>query len=100
MCHYICQMHLCHLCEIVHKGGFLLNKIKLQQKLKEFLLEDIGSRDITSQSIFPQHELGVATLLVKQDGILSGVDIVVEAYKILADDIEVTLLKQDGDIIC
>lgn len=76
-----------------------MNKITLESKLRQFLLEDIKHADITSQSIFPEHKLGTATILVKQDGVLSGLDVITEAYNILHNDIEVTLFKKDGDAV-
>lgn len=71
----------------------------LNQRLKQFLLEDIGHTDITSQTIFPEHELGVATIFAKDEGVLAGVDIIIETYNILASGIEVTLIKNDGDAV-
>lgn len=76
-----------------------MNDIVLQDKLKDFLLEDMQHKDMTSQLIFPKEEIGTATFYAKESGILSGTAIIKEAYKILSSDIDITLLKEDGDAI-
>src|SRR5699024_11894274 len=67
--------------------------------LLDFLCEDIQHCDITSESIFPDDEMGTASFYMKENGILSGTAIITEAYQILNKDIEVVLLKNDGDKI-
>lgn len=82
-----------------------MNNVKLTEMLKQFFIEDIGERDITSESIFPAHMRGKAEFVIKEDGILAGVDLIRTAYTILDDSIEVTLQKKDrepikqGDVI-
>lgn len=76
-----------------------LNKIELRNKLKLFLLEDMQHTDITSDSIFSNSEIGSATFYAKDNGILSGLVIIEQAYKILDDEMNVTLVKQDGDFV-
>lgn len=76
-----------------------MNKIELRNKLKLFLLEDMQHTDITSDSIFSNSEIGSATFYAKDNGILSGLVIIEQAYKILDDEMNVTLVKQDGDFV-
>lgn len=76
-----------------------MNRIKLRKLLKEFLIEDIGEMDITSQLIFPLQERSKGQYLVKKEGILSGIEIIKEAYHLLDPTIEVILHKQDGEFI-
>ncbi|PAV28880.1 nicotinate-nucleotide diphosphorylase (carboxylating) [Virgibacillus profundi] len=74
-----------------------MNQLKLQALLQSFLLEDIGDNDITSQAIFPLEEIGKGVFIAKEDGIISGLDIIKAAYQILDSSIEVTLYFTDGD---
>lgn len=76
-----------------------MNKIKLRKQLQEFYIEDLGELDLTSQYIFPLEEVSKGTFLVKKDGVLAGVDIIKEAYALFDPSIEVTLYKQDGELV-
>lgn len=74
-----------------------MNKVKLRKKLQEFFIEDLGELDLTSEYIFPLEEVSKGHFLVKNDGVVAGVDIIKEAYALFDPSIEVTLYKQDGD---
>ncbi|WP_027407945.1 carboxylating nicotinate-nucleotide diphosphorylase [Anoxybacteroides tepidamans] len=74
-----------------------MNKIKLEQMLQQFFLEDIGERDVTSETIFPNNNIASGSFLVKEDGVFSGADIITTAYRLLNPLIEVTVYKQDGE---
>lgn len=76
-----------------------MNKIKLRKQLQEFYIEDLGELDLTSEYIFPIDEVSKGNFLVKKDGVLAGVDIFKEAYALFDPSIEVTLYKQDGDLV-
>ena len=74
-----------------------MNRLKLRKMLQEFLLEDIGELDITSETIFPIENKGNGVFIVKENGIISGLDIIKEAYHLLDPTIEVELRFSDGD---
>ena len=76
-----------------------MNKLKLRELLHHFLTEDIGESDITTESIFSIYQHGEGHFLVKENGILSGTDIIIEGYRLFDPLIEVNLYKQDGDTI-
>ncbi|WP_099157823.1 carboxylating nicotinate-nucleotide diphosphorylase [Virgibacillus ndiopensis] len=76
-----------------------MNNIKLTQLIKQFYIEDIGERDVTSEAIFPEDKHGKAHFYVKEDGILAGIDIIQTAYSLLDSSIGVTPLKKDGELI-
>jgi len=65
--------------------------------LQEFLLEDIGELDITSQSIFPIEQTSQGVFIAKENGIISGLSIIKEAYHLLDSTIQVELRFADGD---
>lgn len=75
----------------------MMNTIKLQQMLQQFLLEDIGERDVTSETIFPSNRQATGSFLVKEDGIFSGVDVIMSGYRLLDPSIDITLYKRDGE---
>ena len=74
-----------------------MNRIKLQKMLQEFLIEDIGELDITSETIFPLENKGNGVFIAKENGIISGLDIIKETYHLLDSSIEVELRFSDGD---
>lgn len=74
-----------------------MNIVKLRKMLQEFLLEDIGELDITSQSIFPIEQTSQGVFIAKENGIISGLSIIKEAYHLLDSTIQVELRFADGD---
>ncbi|MDQ0254180.1 nicotinate-nucleotide pyrophosphorylase (carboxylating) [Evansella vedderi] len=73
-----------------------MNKLLLREQLLHFYKEDIGFGDKTSESMFT-NERSKAIFLAKEDGVFSGEIVLREGYKILEEDIHLTLLKKDGD---
>ena len=74
-----------------------MNKIKLRKMLEEFFLEDIGELDVTSETIFPLENRGTGVFIAKENGIISGLDLIEEAYHLLDSSIGVELQFSDGD---
>ncbi|MEW5320793.1 carboxylating nicotinate-nucleotide diphosphorylase [Geobacillus thermoleovorans] len=74
-----------------------MNRLKLEQLLRQFFLEDIGDGDVTSETIFPAHERATGMLMAKADGVVAGVGIIAAGYHLLDPRIEVTIMKQDGE---
>lgn len=74
-----------------------MNTIKLQQMLQQFFVEDIGERDVTSETIFPSNKRAIGVFLVKEDGVFSGGNVIISGYRLLDPSIDITLYKQDGE---
>ncbi len=68
--------------------------------LKEIILnalkEDIGPGDHSTLSCVPENALGKATLLIKEDGMLAGVELAKEIFHTFDPELEVEIFKQDG----
>lgn len=60
------------------------------------IAEDIGDGDHTSLATIPADKKGKMQLLVKQDGIIAGVEIAERVFKRLDKDVEFELLIKDG----
>ena len=71
----------------------------IRQIISEALREDIGSGDHTSLSTIPADARGKARLLVKEDGILAGVDVAMEVFRQVDPDIKVNVFINDGAVI-
>lgn len=63
------------------------------------LLEDIGDGDHTSDSTIPFDKIGQAQLLVKQQGILSGIEVAKRVFAMVDNGISFSNYLQDGDKI-
>ena len=61
--------------------------------------EDINTGDITTESIIPESMNAVATMTAKQDGVISGLDIVRMVYDRFQDDVVFTPYYKDGDSV-
>ncbi|WP_211653450.1 carboxylating nicotinate-nucleotide diphosphorylase [Planococcus alpniumensis] len=73
-----------------------MNRLKAEQALTQFLLEDIGDRDVSSV-LFDRTDTGEALVRMKQSGVVAGLDCYEWGYHLLDQSVEVELLKQDGD---
>lgn len=68
----------------------------IHQFIKNALAEDVGDGDHTSLSTIPEGTQGKAKLIIKEDGILAGMELAQEIFKIVDADLQVTTLLQDG----
>ena len=70
-------------------GSFIVNA----------LAEDVGDGDHTSLATIPAGTQGKAKLLVKDSGILAGVELAIEIFKQVDPNLKVNVLLQDGATI-
>lgn len=73
-----------------------MNRLKVEAALKNFLIEDIGDRDVSSV-LFQESDIGEAIVRLKEDGVVAGLQCFTWGYGLLDDTVEVELLKKDGD---
>jgi nicotinate-nucleotide pyrophosphorylase (carboxylating) len=76
-----------------------LDKQFIHPFITNALSEDVGDGDHTSLATIPAGTLGKAKLLVKDNGILAGVELAVEIFKQVDPDLRVNVLLQDGTTI-
>ncbi len=60
------------------------------------LSEDIGSGDVTTNSVVSSEACGAARIIAKQDGVLSGVTVAEAVFQLLSSEIRVTPVLSDG----
>ncbi|HEV7351142.1 carboxylating nicotinate-nucleotide diphosphorylase [Telluribacter sp.] len=72
------------------------NPHNLHDLIKLALLEDIGDGDHTSLSCVPAEAAKRARLLVKQDGILAGVEVALAIFKEVDVTLKIDVQLQDG----
>lgn len=76
-----------------------MNQLKIARALQDFLIEDVGVQDLTSESIFPSGQKGSGVFIAKSDGIIAGSMIIKEAYQLLDSEITVDYHVADGDAV-
>lgn len=74
-------------------------KEQLLSFIKEALAEDVGDGDHTSLSTIPQGKSGAAKLLIKDSGVLAGVEVALEVFKVVDRDLRVSVFMNDGDAV-
>jgi len=71
--------------------------------LREFILrsigEDLGDGDHSSLACIPWESMGKAKLLIKEEGIIAGVDVAVRSFSEIDETLECEVLIRDGSSI-
>ncbi len=71
-------------------------KEKLADFIAAALAEDVGDGDHTSRSTIPDGKVGVAQLMIKEPGILAGMEEALAVLKQVDSKLSVTVFKEDG----
>jgi nicotinate-nucleotide pyrophosphorylase (carboxylating) len=69
----------------------------LDQIIKFALKEDIGEADHSTLACVPKEAIGSAKLLIKEPGIIAGVEVAKRIYELYDPSMKITQLKKDGD---
>jgi len=69
----------------------------VQEIIANALREDIGDGDHSTLACVPENAIGKAHLLIKDDGVLAGVELALEIFKQFDPSLVVNVLKKDGD---
>jgi nicotinate-nucleotide pyrophosphorylase (carboxylating) len=80
----------------LQKNLFDLDKEYIQQFIANALKEDVGDGDHTSLATIPAGTQGKAKLLVKDTGVLAGVELGLEIFNAVDPNLKVTVFLQDG----
>jgi nicotinate-nucleotide pyrophosphorylase (carboxylating) len=70
---------------------------ELELIITNAIREDIGDGDHTSLSCIPNEAIGKAKLLVKDEGIIAGVEFAKKVFNYVDTDLEIETLINDGD---
>jgi len=76
----------------------MLDRLFVRKKIEEFLLEDIGHQDVTTDSLMSDRNVE-AYLISKETGILAGVDTAPVVLEIVDPSVKITKHKEDGEKI-
>lgn len=67
--------------------------------IKNALAEDLGDGDHTSLSTIPANAQGKAKLIIKEDGILAGVELALYIFQYINADLKTEVFLNDGDAV-
>ena len=73
-----------------------MDKKYVDQFIINALKEDVGDGDHTSLATIPADTTGKAKLLVKDNGVLAGIELAVEIFHIVDADLKMTTYLKDG----
>jgi len=73
--------------------------MSIEEIVKQTLQEDIGSGDHSSLACIDKSIIGKMKLLVKEDGVLCGVEVAKEVIRQVDPEIRMTQYLHDGDLI-
>ncbi len=73
-----------------------LDKSIIDQFISNSLIEDVGDGDHTSLATITEGTQGKAKLLVKDEGILAGVELAEEIFRVVDPGLQVSVFIQDG----
>ena len=73
-----------------------MDKELIDQFILNALQEDVGDGDHTSLATIPAETIGKAKLLVKDQGILAGVELAAEIFRMVDDQLKLNVFLKDG----
>jgi nicotinate-nucleotide pyrophosphorylase (carboxylating) len=76
-----------------------LDKELIDQFIVSSLKEDVGDGDHTSLATIPADATGKARLIVKDSGILAGVELAEEICHVIDDKLKLTIFLKDGAVV-
>ncbi len=76
----------------------MLEKLYLRRKLEQFLMEDIGHSDITTEGLGVDKNVS-ASIIAKEEGIIAGTEFAKEVFKILDEKIKFPFCIKDGTYV-
>ncbi len=69
----------------------------LEQDIKHWLAEDIGDGDHTTLCCIPADAMGRSRLIVKDTGIIAGIEVAKKVFEIFDKELRITQYMHDGD---
>lgn len=67
--------------------------------LERAFREDMPLGDITTDYTVPENSVSKAVITAKQDGVIAGLEVCMEAFKMLDPDVKLQPLAKDGDFV-
>ncbi|MGE5701913.1 MAG: carboxylating nicotinate-nucleotide diphosphorylase [Clostridia bacterium] len=75
------------------------SKRELQRRIEDWLLEDIGSGDITTMCTIPEEEQGVGIMYAKEAGMIAGLPIAEMVFEVVDPGLSFRALVKEGSFV-
>jgi nicotinate-nucleotide pyrophosphorylase (carboxylating) len=76
-----------------------LTDVAIQEFISSALAEDIGEGDHSSLGAIPSGKVNTARLLIKDDGIIAGLELAEKIFTKVNPALRITFFKQDGEAV-
>ena len=74
----------------------ILSDSKIGRLIEEAILEDLGMGDITTEAIVPGEALGRAEIIVKEPGVIAGLEVAALVFQFVDPEVSLKTLRADG----
>ncbi|MCR5607413.1 MAG: carboxylating nicotinate-nucleotide diphosphorylase [Treponema sp.] len=78
-----------------------MNRITMELNADNLILqalkEDISSEDVSTNAVMRESKQGQVDLIVKQDGVIAGLEVFARVFTLLDDNTKISFTKKDGD---
>ncbi len=71
----------------------------MEEIIDRALAEDLGWRDITTEVLIPSDQRGIASIIVKSEGILAGIEVAKKVFRKVDPGLRMDVLLEDGSRI-
>lgn len=68
----------------------------MEEIVDRALAEDLGWGDITTEALIPSDQRGIASIIVKSEGILAGIDVAKRVFHQVDPELRMDVLLEDG----
>jgi nicotinate-nucleotide pyrophosphorylase (carboxylating) len=76
----------------------MMNLLLLKKQLQEFLIEDIGTGDL-SASLFEGETITTAAIVSKEEGVFVGEHVLKQGYLLIDHEVEIKACLKDGEFV-
>ncbi|MFW6141150.1 MAG: carboxylating nicotinate-nucleotide diphosphorylase [Candidatus Saliniplasma sp.] len=76
-----------------------MNEHKVRKIVVEAIEEDLGTGDITTESLVGGREESTAVITFKEKGVVAGFPVVKMVFEEIDEDVKVTQFKEEGDVV-
>jgi nicotinate-nucleotide pyrophosphorylase (carboxylating) len=74
----------------------MLSRGEIERIASAALAEDLGQGDVTTDALIPSDQQGIGSIMVKEEGILAGVEVAKEVFQWVDPGLKVSILIKDG----
>jgi len=68
----------------------------MEEIIDRALAEDLGQGDVTTEALIPSDQRGIASIIVKSEGILAGIEVAKKVFHQVDPELKMDVLLEDG----